>query len=270
MASLQEKRPLATREIVKLGAVGFIAGFIGGAVTAAVAHPRADFYVVWWHDSEEPVHWHFDDDFPTDAKRDRVKDSFDAWEAAPGDLTFVRNPAEASSTSGCPAEGKSFVIHPIMDGAGGVLAETRVCAFVGDSDRAKSFYIRMDRSEQWYSGTSTPPPDPDDIDVQAVITHEVGHATGFGVNGAQPHWGQNLNGTLMQPQYDNLCLTNPKHTMCPFYEAGTAYFRSLEEHDTHTFDNRYQARASTPPSVTDHTTARRRNRSAVPDGSRGN
>jgi hypothetical protein len=217
---------------------GMLAGFIASLAATGLAHPRADFYVTWWHHQQDPVHWHFDDDFPLDTKRARVIDAFSTWISAPGILTFVRDADENSLVPGCPTEGNSFVTFGPMDGPGDVAGLTRFCAFVDKPEKGKAFWIILDSEEPWYSGPATPPP-VDELDIQAVATHEIGHATGFGVNGSHQHWGRDANGLPIFPEYTDLCVTNPKHTMCPFIELGEGFFRSLETHDLHTFDNRY-------------------------------
>lgn len=223
----------------------FVVGLALGSLPLSLlgianAHNEAVFYDAWWHPADIPVTWSFDDDFPDASpalRRDRVRDSFDTWQSAPGVLTFDRKADIAGSSDGCQPAGKSVVLWPLMDGEGGVLAETRVCTYVGQPNRLKSFWIRVDRSENWYFQTSTPPPS-NKVDLQAVATHEVGHATGWGFANAQDHMGENQ-GVLIQPEYTNRCENTPIETMCPFIGFGEGFWRSLETHDLHTFDNRY-------------------------------
>jgi Matrixin len=226
-----------------------LAGFFVGMLTAvmlvpaprAMAHPDGSFYGLWWHGPQKPVVWHFEDDFPTAGnRRDRVLDAISTWESASGDLTFDKEPDFAATTLNCPQEGNSWIGWPFIDGEGGTLGETRVCKFSEFPNQARSFYVRLDRDEPWHSATSTPPPD-EETDLQAIATHELGHATGFGfpTGDVKGHWGVNANGTIDQTELQNLCQTTPIETMCPVYEPGTAYIRSLETHDLHTFSARY-------------------------------
>ncbi|MDP9224518.1 MAG: hypothetical protein M3P18_11825 [Actinomycetota bacterium] len=224
--------------------ISFLSGFLVGLMTllvspVALAHNADNFYGEWWHDSEKPVRWHFDNDFPTAGdKRQRVKDAFSTWEDAPGQLGFDRGDDIQGFPGACPGDGRSFVAFPSM--GGDTLAQTVVCHFAGEVNRTKSFYILIDASKDWYDGASTPPPD-SKYDIQAVATDEVGHSTswGFPLGDVQPHLGVNANGQIRQPEYQNLCVDTPIHTMCPFTHIGTAYQRSLEEHDLDTFAHRY-------------------------------
>jgi hypothetical protein len=226
------------------GTISFLAGALVGLMTLVVspqanAHSADEFYDWWWHDSEKPVRWHFDNDFPSaGTKRQRVKDAIDTWENAPGQLGFDRGDDIQGSSEGCPGDDRSFVGWPIIDGAGHMVGATRVCHFTDEPNRAKSFYVLFDRSEDWYDDVSTPPP-PAKLDLQSIATHEFGHATGWGFGSGRPHFGQNLDGTTRQPEFDNLCVDEPRHTMCPALLLGYAYWRTLEDHDKHTFANRY-------------------------------
>jgi len=109
-----------------------------------------------------------------------------------------------------------------IDGGGGTLGVTSTCALQSAPNTLRTFKMNLDDSENWYTGTGSPPGN--QIDVQSVATHEFGHAAG-----AQ-HF----------PNNNQVCPNNSTmETMCPFYTAGTGWLASLESHDEHTFSNAY-------------------------------
>lgn len=90
---------------------------------------------------------------------------------------------------------------------------------------------------QWYTGTSEVPTGK--YSLQGTATHEFGHAAGF-----QGHWDTGPQGTLASPGSNadpSLCPTDytVRHTMCANFVGKGAYQNSLEQHDSHTFTNRY-------------------------------
>jgi hypothetical protein len=224
----------------------FLAGLFTSLLTvsgmgSALAHPEGSFYGLWWHPAQKPVIWHFEDSFPIGSgdKRDRVLDAISTWEAAAGDLTFDKEPDFTRTTLDCPQEGNSWIGYESIVTAD-ALAETKVCKFADFPNQARSFWLRFDSAEAWYQGASTPPPN-GTIDVQAVATHELGHVGGFGypIGQVKPHWGVNANGSIDVTEYLNLCDNTPYHTMCQYYSPGSAWWRSLETHDLHTFGDQY-------------------------------
>jgi hypothetical protein len=190
------------------------------------AHPQGDFYENKWI-RDRSVDWMFTDTFPSNAWRDRVNDADGPWNAVGTSMHFVKQPeVNDFNALNCPSSYQKNGIHigpidgtPINDNT---LARTYRCIFSGTNEWY-SFQIKFDVEEPWYTGASTPPP-AFAFDLQAVATHEFGHATGF-----TGHFGGG----------SSYCTETPKQTMCPTLAKGKAYPRSLETHDKHTFQNAY-------------------------------
>jgi hypothetical protein len=194
----------------------------------ASAHDRSVFYDRWWHTGERDVDWHFDLNFPaTDNWRIRVKDGASEWNALNESMSFDFVSGDISNVDfyDCPSTLHRDVIfrEQIGDGSGGILAQTRSCAFNGDNTRIKTFNVRFDKAEDWYTGTGTPSTP---TDLWGAATHEFGHATGFGLGQAATHFSSAD------------CDSSPKQTMCPGVPSGYVLL-SLEFHDKHTFRDRY-------------------------------
>jgi hypothetical protein len=79
----------------------------------------------------------------------------------------------------------------------------------------------------WYTGSGDSPST--DVDLRSVVTHEFGHATGFGLYSASVHF----DGAAA------ICSGATKQTMCPSTVFGEDVMRSLETHDKHTVEGKY-------------------------------
>jgi hypothetical protein len=199
------------------------------ASASSEAHPAGDFYAHWYKQADRNVTWHFKENIAQpSAIRDRIVEGSQAWNQTNADMSFDKEPDVSNVFWGdCPASGKSVIFWVSIDGAGGTYyAEAHWCDYAGENF-IKTFQIRFDKDEAWYTGESTPPPG-NNLDFQAVATHEFGHATGFG-------FGPNI------PNHFNTvdCFDSPYQTMCGTLLPGYAYPRTLESHDVHTFKNRY-------------------------------
>lgn len=200
----------------------------GLAPTSSSAHDASVYYPRWWQ-QDLSVNWKFTVNVPTTSLRDRVKDAAATWNALPPIMHFVKQSGDYGGfpVDSCPDTYQKDAVHwGNIDGKFGTHALVRKC-LVG-SNEIFTFQIKLDSSENWYTGTSTPAPS-GTLDTQAVATHEFGHATGFSGPYNNGHFDPNA----------TLCTDNPKHTMCPFFNYGDSYFRSLEQHDEHTFFNKY-------------------------------
>ena len=97
------------------------------------------------------------------------------------------------------------------------LGETRFCKINGIPDR---FQIALNSNRPW--NVAAGDPDEGVSDFQGVATHEFGHATGF--------W----------THLSDVCPgTTGDATMCPGNFPGSAYWRTLLDHDAHTFTSAY-------------------------------
>jgi hypothetical protein len=115
------------------------------------------------------------------------------------------------------------------------LARTVIC--VNPSDQYGRWWITIDPDYTWYTGSGDAPAGQQHL--RGVMTHEFGHATGFGS-------GSNGTGPGHFPESDNnACpsLASDRATMCVewggIYQSVQHYMASLEPHDTHTFLNVY-------------------------------
>jgi len=114
-----------------------------------------------------------------------------------------------------------------IDGGGETLAFAYTCYFSdGSSVFVDSVQIKFDQAEDWYKQNDTPVPS-GQIDAESVATHEFGHETGW-----RDHF--NAGADICDHPGDE-----PWHTMCPLVPSGTSFWRSLEEHDRHTFNAEY-------------------------------
>lgn len=115
-----------------------------------------------------------------------------------------------------------------------VQASTTRCKNLGTGAYGR-WYITIDSSYTWFTGSGQAPPG--DQHLRGIMTHEFGHATGFG------------SGTSGSPHFvegDGACTTSAstRATMCVSW-GGATYdsleheMTSLEDHDKHTFLNVY-------------------------------
>lgn len=193
----------------------------------ARAHSSATFYTDKWASSID-VNYGFSTNFPMGNHRARVTTGKNAWNNAAGSTEpdfFGFNP-DGNYFFGDPCRspdgnGVLWFNRPAM-----TLAEVKLCASA--SGRIQRFSLAFDPGagdygRSWYTGTGDAPSDT--YDLWSVAAHEFGHVTGF-----WGHFGEG--GTLCAND-------NSRHTMCPNIPPGTERQRTLQEHDTHTFDNAY-------------------------------
>ena len=200
-----------------------------------VAHTGSVYYVQKWKSTERNQNYGFGSDVPGSAFRDRIENGAQQWNALAGNMQFFRGNVNVTWNfeSGCQAAGQNSIHYGAIDGGtvpgGGfsVWAETTTCVYTSDTTKIANFRMRFDKDEVWYTGTGDTPDF--SVDTWGTATHEFGHATGFGRGSAPDHFA-----TSAQE-----CQVSPKQTMCPSEPLGENYFRSLEEHDKHTFNNIY-------------------------------
>lgn len=192
--------------------------------TVISAHPASDFYSYKWPSTDRNVDWSFDQEFPTDGKRDRAKDGAQQWNNVGTTMTFNKLSGDWGGYAAdvCPTQEQKDGLHwGTIDGGGGTLARTYRCV---SGSNLHSFQIKYDQAENWHGGTTDP--GPNEADFWSVSAHEFGHATG---------WNGHFSGTS---SYCNANSTD-HHTLCPTTYLGTKWDRSLNTHDVHTFDNAY-------------------------------
>lgn len=203
----------------------------------AISHPYANWYDIKWkasHDhTGQNITWRFSPGFPDGEKKERVSAGFNQWNNLGEQMRFEHLfPAATNSyTAICDGDPQDYngVFFNNVDGPGGLKAITYVCYHPNSPyHTGHHFTIKFDEDDSWHAGISNGPDYENDIG--GAATHEAGHATGG--------WITNLGSTGHWPDDYAACSDNPTHTMCS--RQITPYsFRSLEEHDRHTFTDFY-------------------------------
>jgi hypothetical protein len=215
-----------------------VVGAVGLGLGVAIAHPASDFY--WLHEWKASHHtglhitWRFEPTFPDGARRDRVRESFGKWNDLNQQMEFEQL-AEADFTFELPcpeSQGYNGILSRNL--ANGVAAETRLCDHESGSTphAIHNFWIAFqdDGSVDWYGFDNPDNIRSNELDFEAVATHEIGHGTGWA-------------GHFFEVTAPNCTNPDTQPTMCPGYRFGSGSnsvkARSLEDHDKHTFDNNY-------------------------------
>lgn len=216
--------------------------------TTAHAHPPGNWYGEEWATARLPAIL-FDDgaSYPTGQSwRDRAVDAQTEWIDTDGGATLFNIFIDGSTSfdwGECPSandDREGILSRTSIDGEGGTLAESGAC--FTSSGRIYLAHIRVDTAEPFYTGTGDPPADNATPDLWGVLTHEFGHATP-GWTDAAPKKHFNAADT---PQLCEDINATDYHTMCKVYRysdgdhpARGRRWRTLEEHDLHTFDDFY-------------------------------
>lgn len=216
---------------------------------SARAHPPGNWYGDEWASARLPaILFDFGASYPSgQAWRDRAGDAQADWIDTDGGTTVFNIFIDGSTSydwGDCPTpasdDREGILSRNSIDGEGGTLAESGACFTSG----GKIFidHIRIDTAEPYYTGTGDPTPDNQTPDLWGVLTHEFGHATP-GWTGAAPNIHFDAGDT---PQLCENINATDYHTMCATYRysdsehpARGRRWRTLEEHDLHTFDDYY-------------------------------
>ncbi|CAN5361026.1 hypothetical protein BH20ACT24_BH20ACT24_21820 [soil metagenome] len=192
---------------------------------SSFGHSATDYYNQTWFDTS--VKWAFTVGVPASGGfRARVRDGADAWNSLPPAQHFYEVGEVPSYPPYTPCSNLSYQENAIhYYNMVESLGRTYQC-FAGNE--MTKFQLAIDVRDNWYLGEPTPPP-ASDSDLQSTATHEFGHAGGFRGPFSEGHFKGS----------GELCTLTPYHTMCPFQGPGEGWFRSLEEHDRHTFDDAY-------------------------------
>jgi hypothetical protein len=189
-----------------------------------------------WRGNHHPpgldVHWRFNSDFPTGAKRDRMVEAFEKWNDQGQNLQFVKFPEDPTHYSFLCSDYQEYngVFFENVPNQPHGAGWGRACSHEGpDPESIHNVFIVMDPDNSWYSGTQKSEIGVGQLDFKGIATHEVGHITGF-----FGHFG------------GSYCDGSPStsQTMCTgagfgVVGPGTYEARTLEEHDKHTFDAAY-------------------------------
>lgn len=200
------------------------------------AHRPSRWYEARW--ISRSVRWRLDNDFPRgNGIRRAVLKGSRQWNKAQTRLRFRRrSPREAGGVEPCRRRrGNNFIHWKRIDGPGGKLALTVTCTF-GDGagpNEMYSFEMIFDREEPWHTDPSSRP-DPLEVDLWAVASHEFGHA------GGRISGGPNGDGHFSESSRFCPGLVNPRrHTMCPSHDVIAVEMRTLEKHDIDVFRRAY-------------------------------
>lgn len=158
------------------------------------------------------------------------------WDNAPNnigadapEMVWAGTTSQAPSGNACASNFDGEILYGSGTAWGTTaIASTHKCYFGGTTTiRRVSLVLDTDENWFWTSGTSTPVANA--YDVQAVLTHELGHAMGWGIT----HLGQ-TNSSLCSSSG-----SNHVHTMCGGGILGSYEKRTLQDHDKHTYDEAY-------------------------------
>jgi hypothetical protein len=211
----------------------WIPGGVAGAHTASTWYPsKWTTRVVSGVHTDRNVNWRFVTNVPTgDGTRNAVRFGAGQWTAQRQSLRFVQSSGPSYRTLQWGTCSAKYQIDKVgwerIDGAGDILAQTSKCLFSSDHGVLFNFKMRYDSAEPWYKGTSATIPS-NRYDLRSVATHEFGHAGGF-----TPHW-DSAGPTPLCPGAGSA-----QHTMCATLQLGSVAWRSLAEHDRHTFASAY-------------------------------
>lgn len=230
------RRPVLSLIVLTLSAVAgmFLAG------TVASAHSQGDHYAKRWQGPVRDINWSFTANYPTGERRDRVSEAFNYWTSL-GELNYVRQADGVTfdPTVGCASRPYNSVHW--RDTGGGALAYVGVCSYVSNQAIASATMV-FNSKVDWHTA-GTPAQNSGTLvpfvgaclagrcphDLAGVAVHEAGHFTGF----AGPFQAGHFDGDSA------MCEERQRHTMCPAIKPGENTWRSLEEHDQHTYRNAY-------------------------------
>lgn len=251
---------LATPRFVRVVTVSVAVGvFLALTVQVADAHRVATYFPVTWDDHDTrtltvtPARSM--DDMAArygDEVFSRVGEAYQTWENADGNASgldfrwrsgsrvndFVTDPDVSLFTCHNQVGGvrPRSVHYRSIDGEGNFAAYNVLCEDL--QGNVLTSHITIDRDEDWYTGTDTEACSFELLelvcftpllDLRGFVAHEVGHFAGFDGPFHNGHFSEN----------HTVCTDEPVHTMCPRGSVGTTEWRSLEIHETHTYQSAY-------------------------------
>lgn len=196
------------------------------------SHSAENYYPDTW--PNPPIEWKFAPTFPNGPKRARVQDAAEHWNAVTGvgfSFSFQGEGNQAfDPDTGCnrPYNG---VFEQVYEPYGG----TYPCFKQNGNLDSMTLIMEEGSDSFWKTG-------PDDTGThvyESVVTHEMGHFTGFGAGYRWPG-GSDLLHFVPSSQPSGICWDDStRHTMCGGLEPVDGRNITLEEHDIETFQNGY-------------------------------
>lgn len=212
-----------------------IVGFVLALPTPSQAHNSGVFYASFWV-NDHTENWFMRDNVPGPAFSDRVKDAFPKWNDTPNDgnaepnfdYSGVKSDSNGNAWDACEASYSAAYYKDLDVISTGLLGFGDTCDVNSGGPppaqwfKITKFTLTVDSTRNWQVGTGSP--GPNEFDLLSLTAHEVGHVTG---------WSGHFDGD------SQLCQGSDRPTMCQGQPPGTSYMRSLEAHDTHTFEDAY-------------------------------
>jgi hypothetical protein len=170
--------------------------------TARARSTAGPYYDLVYCPSFARIDFYFEASFPRGRSRARVLDAAAVWSRAGRSLGLHGHSGRPLATiavrragsgigfargdcqrtiAGRPA---SIVKWAHIDGRGGIAGADSTCFLLdagGTAYTLRSFALALDRDEHWYTGGARGPAG-DQIDMESVAVHEIGHATGWNVH----------------------------------------------------------------------------------------
>ncbi len=197
------------------------------------AHPASSRYDPHWN--VNVLDWRFGDlqFLNTSAFKTGIRVGIAQWDnaypSAPFDWDEDPQDTSIKFTKGTICEidhpDDVWIVARTWDGPGNVYASTQKCG----GTHFTHMVVAYDTQESsWYTGSLSP--GSGQVDLRSIATHEAGHLTG-----SAGHWDEASGGDPFDSVYCNGVLQ--RHTMCRAIGLGQTHWRSLEEHDVHTWQN---------------------------------
>ena len=191
----------------------------------AYGHSASSYYPRKWK-IDLSVPYQFSLSIP-DHLKDNIREQSAKWNSLDGELSlYADGTAQGVGYGNCVelTYQENFLYWADIDGPGGTLAREYTCHFLeSDPDRIRVSSIQYDREENWHYGTDAS--GSNEISFRGVALHEFGHMSG---------WVGHFSASS-----DECSGSGPYHTMCANPNQSGDGWKSLEQHDKHTFNAAY-------------------------------
>jgi hypothetical protein len=222
--------------------------------------PASPYYDIVYCPAFARLNFYFETSFPHGPARGRVLDAAAVWNRtgrsfelhghsgrplatiavrrAGSGISFARGDCQRT-LAGRPA---SVVKWAHIDGRGGIAGATSTCFLVDAGGKAytlRSFALALDRDEHWYTGGSRGPAG-DQIDLESVAVHEIGHSSGWNVHLDDRAPRRDCPRADARGFLVTASVTRSIQTMCRLNAIGTTSQRTLGGRDRRVFRGAYR------------------------------